>query len=303
MIGQPIALGNDRVLRPGRSLWLRTIAWLIFCVFAVALSFGLSAEVVATAVPGGTLFEQFLARSTGPTIALACYALLVWSGEARLPAELALRPALPELAAGLLLGLIMFAAVMLIMTGFGLYQVAFLGFHSPWSAAGVAVEAGVVEEIMVRGLILRLVWRAFGPVIAFAVSAAAFGVGHMGNANVSLFAILCIALEAGVMLGAFYALTGRLWLSIGVHVAWNFTQGYVFGAAVSGETLGTSMASSIARKDLPNWLTGGPFGPEASLPALLVCSAVGAVTLWLAFRAGRFAQETRLDTAGSQSGA
>jgi membrane protease YdiL (CAAX protease family) len=37
-----------------------------------------------------------------------------------------------------------------------------------------------------------------------------------------LFAVFCISLEAGVMLGAFYALTDRLWVSIGVHIGWNF---------------------------------------------------------------------------------
>ena len=28
-----------------------------------------------------------------------------------------------------------------------------------------------------------------------------------------------------------YALTGRLWVPIGLHLAWNFAQGYIFGAA------------------------------------------------------------------------
>ena len=83
------------------------------------------------------------------------------------------------------------------------------------------------------------------------------------------------------MLGAFYALTGRLWVSIGVHVSWNFTQGYLFGAAVSGGDLGVSLATSIADPGQPLWLTGGAFGPEASLPALLVCSSVGFAALWV----------------------
>ena len=47
---------------------------------------------------------------------------------------------------------------------------------------------------------------------------------------------LAIALEAGVMLAAAYLLTGRLWLSMGIHFAWNFTQGGIFGAAVSGRS-------------------------------------------------------------------
>jgi len=77
------------------------------------------------------------------------------------------------------------------------------------------------------------------------------------------------------MLGAFYALTGRLWVSVGVHVSWNFAQGYIFGAVVSGERLGPSIATSEARAGFPDWLTRGSFGPEASLPCLFVCTAVG----------------------------
>jgi hypothetical protein len=89
------------------------------------------------------------------------------------------------------------------------------------------------------------------------------------------------------MLGAFYALTGRLWISIGVHMGWNFTQGYVFGAAVSGSDIGPALARSTASSGRPDWATGGLFGPEASLPALLVCTAVGASVLFVAWKIGR----------------
>lgn len=103
-----------------------------------------------------------------------------------------------------------------------------------------------------------------------------------------MFAAVCIAIEAGVMLGAFYALTGRLWVSIGFHAAWNFTQGYIFGAAVSGGSLGTSLATSSAVKGKPDWLTGGAFGPEASLPALIVCGSLGMAVIWTAWKARKF---------------
>jgi len=142
----------------------------------------------------------------------------------------------------------------------------------------------------VRGVILRLLWRAFGPLIAFAISAILFGAGHIFNPGATVFAAICVTLEAGVMLGAFYALTGRLWMSIGVHAAWNFAQGYLFGAVVSGSVIGPAVARSVARPGAQGWLTGGMFGPEASLPALLVCVSIGLVTLWLAWKAERFAQ-------------
>jgi CAAX protease family protein len=136
---------------------------------------------------------------------------------------------------------------------------------------------------------MRLSWRAFGPLAAFVISAALFGAGHIGNPGATAFSTICVAIEAGVMLGSFYALTGRLWMSIGVHSAWNFTQGYLFGAAVSGSGFGDAIAKSTALPNRPQLLTGGTFGPEASLPAFIVCMLVAGLALWAAWKSGRFA--------------
>ena len=291
--GTPITLGDRRVLRPGRLLWLRALGWLVLSIFAVALAFGVAGQSIADLAKGGSEPLRFAARCAGPVIAVLAYGLLVYLGEARLPVEIAARPAVPHLAAGMALGALMFSVTMLILIASGIYEFHYIGLAPAWQNAGSSIEAGVIEEVLVRGLILRLMWRAFGPLAAFFVSAVAFGIGHLGNDNATLFAILCIALEAGIMLAAFYALTGRLWVSIGVHIGWNFTQAYAFGAVVSGQAVGSSAAVSSARPPFPDWLTGGPFGPEASLPSVMVCSSVGAATLWLAWKLGRFGRAER----------
>jgi membrane protease YdiL (CAAX protease family) len=282
-------------------LWLRSLLWLVAFTFLVVLSFGPLGQMLKGLAPEHDPALRFAAQCAGAAIALAIYVLLVRLVERRPATELAPRPALAELAAGLLIGLLMFAAVMAILVGGGLYQFAFAGPNPAWNAAGLAIESGVVEELIVRGIILRLLWRGFGPIVAFTASAILFGAGHLPNPNSSVFAAICIALEAGVMLGAFYALTGRLWVSIGVHAGWNFTQGYLFGAAVSGGKVGAALATSTALPGHPLWLTGGAFGPEASLPALLVCSSVGFATLWAAWRAGRFDASAGPATASADS--
>lgn len=72
-------------------------------------------------------------------------------------------------------------------------------------------------------------------------------------------------------------------------MAWNFTQGDVFGTAVSGTELGSAIARSMPNVTIPEWLAGGAFGPEASLPGLVVC-LVGLAVVWLAWRRGQFSK-------------
>lgn len=287
--GAPVALGDRRVLHPGMLRWLRALGWMVLVGFLCVLSFGMPYSVLDHFLPDTGPIDV-ASNAVCALIALGVYTGLVWFGEARAPAELALRAALPGLFCGLVIGVLMFASVMGIMSVFGLYDIVFTGPAPAWKSIGSAIESGVLEELLLRAVILRLIWRAFGPWIAFAASAVLFGGGHLGNPNATVFAAVCIAVEAGIMLAAFYALTGRVWVSIGVHAAWNFTQGYIFGAAVSGTDFGPSIARSTARPGVAEYLTGGAFGPEASLPALFVGGLVGAVVLWMAWKAGRFSK-------------
>lgn len=281
-------LGAQRILRPGKWLPLRSLCWMVVMIFAIVLAFGPGMEALSHSLPKQPVY-QFLAKVSGALIVLGTYWVLVRLGERRPPSELAPTAAPIGILAGMATGVAMFSAVMAILVASGFYDITYHGPASAWRGAGLAIESGVLEEVIVRGVVLRLVWRAFGPLAAFVASSLLFGVGHIANPGATLFTTACVAIEAGVMLGSFYALTGRLWVSIGVHTGWNFTQGYLFGARVSGGDFGDSIATSTARSDVPNWLTGGAFGPEASLPALSVCTAVGVIALWSARRNGRFA--------------
>ncbi|MCC2976665.1 CPBP family intramembrane metalloprotease [Sphingomonas sp. PL-96] len=285
--GSGIVLGDSRFLKSGRLRWLRSLSWMIGLFALVLLAVGPGIAVVRHILPIGTPQLAFLANIISGVLAVSVYALLVRFGEDRHPDELAIRPAPMQLAAGLALGAAMFGTVMAILMAFNLYTIEWLGSAPVWRASGHAIQAALIEETLVRAILFRLLWRAFGPLPAFTVSAAVFGVSHIVNPGATIVSVLCIALEAGIMLGALYALTGRLWVSIGVHAAWNFTQGYVFGAAVSGGEAGPALAHSVARPDVSVLLTGGSFGPEASLPALLVCTSVGVGTLWLAWKRQR----------------
>jgi hypothetical protein len=153
-----------------------------------------------------------------------------------------------------------------------------------------------------RALLLRLLWRAFGPVPAFAVSTLVFAALHLANPGATVLAGATVAV-AGLMFCALFALTGRIWVPIGLHLARNFAQGYLFGATVSGNNPGGSIAVSTARPGAEAWLTGGTFGPEASVFALLLVSSVTVGALSLARKTGRLAVRPQLPPRPTQSSA
>jgi membrane protease YdiL (CAAX protease family) len=101
---------------------------------------------------------------------------------------------------------------------------------------------------------------------------------HITNPGGTLWASIAIAIEAGLLLGAAYKWSGTLWLPIGIHWAWNFAQGNIFGFAVSGNQAGDSII--VSQVDGPAWLTGGAFGAEASVIAVVVGALASAWFIW-----------------------
>jgi uncharacterized protein len=286
--GIPVQLGERRVLHPGRWRWLRALGWLVLLFFLTGVAFGLPAQAAIDRLPPGNEPLQFVGLLVAAATALGCYALAVWLGEGRGASELALRPALSGFAAGAALGLLMMALLMGILVATGAYDITVVGATPAWTGIGLALQAAVTEELWMRALLLRLLWRAFGPVPAFIVAALVFGGLHLANPGATPLAGATVVM-AGLMFCALYAWTGRLWVPIGVHLAWNLAQGYLFGATVSGGNLGGSILLSTARPGAPAWLTGGTFGPEASVLALILVATVTVAALAQAEKTGTFA--------------
>ena len=164
-----------------------------------------------------------------------------------------------------------------------------LGMNAWWAlvpgAIGAAVSA-VIEEILFRGIIFRLTERSLGTWLAIAISALLFGAIHLPfNKNANLQAGLAIMLEAGIFLAAAFVTTRRLWFVMGAHFGWNFVEGGVFGAVVSGHMAGGLLKSQAAG---PTYLSGGAFGVESSSVAIAVCLAVALLLLRYAKLKGRF---------------
>ncbi|HEY7979195.1 MAG TPA: type II CAAX endopeptidase family protein [Rhizomicrobium sp.] len=222
----------------------------------------------------------------GIAIMITIYRLLVRWTEKRGTAELAATRAFPHLLGGMLLGFAMFSGVIAIDVALGGARIeGFAGFDGLVTAFSMALLAGVAEEIIFRGAIYRLLEDGFGTLIAIVLSGALFGLLHALNPGATLASTAAIAVEAGVLLAAAYLVTRSLWLAIGLHIGWNFTEGGIFGAAVSGGKSHGLITTVFAG---PDWLTGGKFGPEASLTAVILCVVVALVLLGVAIRRGEW---------------
>lgn len=191
--------------------------------------------------------------------------------ERRSVSELSFNRGLKEIGQGALLGAVLFSTTIGILWMTGCYAVA--GWND-WSvliaSLSLSLFSGFFEELLMRGIFFRIVEESLGTWIALAISALVFGFMHSGNPNATVVSSVAIALEAGLLLGACYVLTRRLWFAVGVHMAWNFVQGGIFGVAVSGNAANGLLQSTLTGPEL---LSGGSFGAEASVVAVVVCVA------------------------------
>jgi membrane protease YdiL (CAAX protease family) len=195
-------------------------------------------------------------------------------------AELATAGRWSGLGRGALIGAGAFLATMLLAVLFTDADISSGSVGACLGVAGSMASVAVTEELLFRGVVHRVLEERTGSIVAIAVSSLIFGLTHLLNGNATLWGTLAIAVEGGALLAIAYTVTRSLWLPTGLHFAWNFTESGVFGTAVSGADSEPGLLRTVLSG--PDMLTGGTFGPEASLFALLCC-LVPAV--WLLRRA------------------
>jgi hypothetical protein len=152
-----------------------------------------------------------------------------------------------------------------------------------------AFVSGFVQELIFRAVIYRIAEEWLGTWWAVGISAILFGLLHLTSAGATIYSALAVALQAGILLGAAYALTHRLWMALGIHVAWDFANDGIFGVGVAGQT-GQSLHGLLqAHLSGPALLTGGAFGVEVSIVSFVVLLIAGILLLRAAHRTRRFA--------------
>ncbi|GID29234.1 CPBP family intramembrane glutamic endopeptidase [Paractinoplanes brasiliensis] len=218
--------------------------------------------------------------------ALVLYVRLVGWLEQRPVTELDRTTMREGLLRGLWTGLALFSALMLLIVVSNGWRFGGYGSIGDMIATfGLMAGVATLEELLFRGVLFRIVEEWAGTVVALVVSATFFGGLHLLNPGATLWGALAIAVEAGLLLGAAYVLFRNLWVPIGLHLGWNFAESGIFGATTSGSS-GTVGGLLTGTPHGPAIVSGGGFGPEASIYAVLVCLTAAYFLLRTARRRG-----------------
>ena len=134
-------------------------------------------------------------------------------------------------------------------------------------------------SFIIRGIIFRIIEEKLGSYISLLISAIIFGALHLLNPNSTLISGLGVGIEAGLLFGAAYIYTRNLWFPIAIHFAWNFMQSGIFGAITSGNEKTSSLLTTKLTGN--SFITGGEFGPEGTIQALIFCVLASIVLLQL----------------------
>jgi membrane protease YdiL (CAAX protease family) len=169
--------------------------------------------------------------------------------------------------------LLALAALIPMMLAGALHPEFWLAFHF-WGLAIISIAtlalASLAIEIAYRGYIFRRLISATGPVAATIVISLIYAIASTFHPN-STSTGVAISFMLGVLLSVAYLRTNALWLGWGLHFAWMLTLGVLIGLPVAGDTNFSSLITTSVFG--PDWLTGGPYGPEGAVITLAILIA------------------------------
>lgn len=194
---------------------------------------------------------------------------------------------LKKYSLGFLIGLAMMSIIVLILFPFGYITVE----KNPIQPVGISAIAsvlvillgwiiqGATEEIVTRGWLLNVLSTKYNIGVGLLISSTLFGLMHLTNPNVNYIAVINIIL-VGLFYGLYVIKTNDLWAVCGMHSAWNFAQGNIFGFKFSGldVSVGSLIDLNLVGSD---FVTGGIFGPEAGITATFILLASIGILLFI----------------------
>ncbi len=145
------------------------------------------------------------------------------------------------------------------------------------------------EELWCRGFMYERLHERYPLWVSIAINGILFGLLHMFNPGVSALPIIGI-IVTGVSYSLLRWYSGSIWIAMGIHTGWNFTQNFLFGLPNSGLVSEASLFHLDASVANSSWVYDYGFGVEGGVPAIIVDAAIGIICLYLAYKSGRIGE-------------
>ena len=284
---------SDVTVTEERPRWRRIVDFpLVAMVIATALfilATAASALIGRALPPMAPNGASAIKAVIGIGLVLAVYKLVIVRLGERPRDDLPIASAPRQLTIGIVIGFLLFCALVGIAALFDVYNIVGPGDTRELvkDLIGMTIVAAFMEELLFRGILFRFLEEFAGSWGALAVTSALFGFAHIFNANATWASSIAIMVEAGMLIGGAYILARNLWVPMGLHAAWNFTQGFIFDVPVSGNDMHGLVQAKLSG---PVLLSGGAFGLEASIIGVVLSIPLGLALIGLAARRGRLVQ-------------
>lgn len=122
------------------------------------------------------------------------------------------------------------------------------------------------EEVLVRGILTRVLCDRFGRNVAILLPSIFFGLLHLGNEGVTILSTLNTIL-VGIFFAKLLFYKENIMLTSGVHAGWNFSMAMIYGLSVSGFS---GFDSLLNFKILNYNLYDEIYGPEGSIVVTVI---------------------------------
>lgn len=210
------------------------------------------------------------------------YWVFVRFAEKRQVSELSFQPVTIGISGSL--GAIAIAVPMVGLYVSGLLSVSGFGSSSAWAMIALVIfAAALLEEILFRALLFRIVFEKFGFWVALILPSVLFSVLHLFNDHWAGWYGIVSGVLLGVMWSLVYVLTQNVWAAAANHALWNFTI-FATGLPLTGQAdwrTAAPLQSDYKGADL--W-TGGASGPEESIVVIVWVFCIVVTLVWFCLK-------------------
>ncbi len=273
---RPFDPGSSGILAGGKFLNIRAILW-SSSLFVIGLG-AMFASVFGARWLHLRGNVYLLPAILVPLMTCCLYVLLVRRFEARKAWELRIDGSLvPEVALGFVYGGAFITSMWGLLYACGMYSVH-RGVWTHWVDDFIfdSYVSAIIEEVVFRAALLRIFARLWGVRNGVLLSSLIFGLVHITHG--SWLGVVGIAINGGITMALLYVMTGRIWLSAGMHLGYDFIE-----TSVLGVNSDHGFLVSTPNQHAAAWLSVGSFGPDAAVPAMVLGLLINVVLLRFVF--------------------